>query len=102
MTGRRVQDLMRMIDPAVRFMPARVEVWRADEIACMRRVPGCEAAPIYALFEDDRGHVCIGLAQDCASTTDPEEWVRDQLEYPVLRSIDRVDILGQIIREAKP
>lgn len=99
MMGRRIQDLMLGLDPRVRFIVEHDIVRTAGDLARAGRIGGCEDAPIYGTFIDLQGKVVIGIAQDPSSPVDPDDWHRDQCEFPVLRSIDATDILGNVIRD---
>ncbi len=97
MRGQTIQDIMRQIDPRVRFPIGHGIVSAARGIAGMAKVPGCDNAPIYAEYEDERDLVIIGIARSEDSPVDAKEWLEMQLAYPVLRSIDRVDLFGNMI-----
>jgi hypothetical protein len=99
MTGSTVQTLMRMIDGQTRFRLRGDIVSTADEIALMVRIPDVDDAAIYAWYEYPDGRMAVGLAIDDKCMTPVREWVDDQLAHPILRSIDRVDIFGTVIRD---
>jgi hypothetical protein len=88
------------IDPSVRFDIPGKGPTMARTICQLPRIPHDDGGSIYAAFEDDDGHVCIGIAQDLTSGISPGEWIGDQVLHPLYRSIDRVDIFGYLIPEA--
>jgi hypothetical protein len=90
---------MRMLDPNAQFVIRGDIVAKASDIAQMRRIPDCDNAPIYAEFMDSDYRIVIGIAQSDGSSHDAVEWAEDQMRYPVLRSIDRMDLFGNVIRD---
>ena len=99
MRGMTVQEIMRLIDTKTRFTLRGNIVSTAGEISQMGKIPDIDDAPIYAIYEDLTGRVVVGIAQDDASPVPFDEWMGDQLAHPVLRSIDCVDVFGNVIRD---
>lgn len=94
-TGMTLRNAFYTIDPAVRFR-TRSGIASAGEISRMRRIPGDFLAPIYMVLEDEDGYLYIGIAPSPSS--DNWEWRNDQIDTPLFKSIDRVDLLGHVIQ----
>lgn len=99
MSGMRIQSVFGELDPDLTFQVQKLGRRTARSLSRERRIPDFCDAPIYAAFEDEDGHVCIGIAQDSSSPIPVGEWIGDQVLRPILRSVERVDIFGYVIKE---
>lgn len=99
MSGLTLQDCFMLIDPRVRFNIMHDIVHTAGDIARMQRIPHDVGASIYALYEDDEGYVYVGIAQSPGDSTPFDEWCADQKAHPLFRSLDRVDLLGNYLKD---
>lgn len=99
MSGLTLQDCFMLIDPRVRFSIAHDIVHTAGDIVRMKRIPFDVGASIYALYEDDEGYVYVGIAQSPGDSTPFEAWCDDQKAYPLFKSLDRVDLLGNYLKD---
>jgi hypothetical protein len=98
-TGLTLRENFLLTDPAVRFIMPDGTLKTAREIVAMPKIPNDFGGSIYAAWEDEDGFVSIGIAQSDGSAESHSEWVNGQLDNPVYKSIDRVDIMGIIIRD---
>ncbi len=96
MKGMSLRTAFLTIDPDVRFTLTSGRLETAKRIGEMRRIPGDMGVPIYLVYEDEAGYVYVGIAP--SEQCDAEEWRREQMETPLFKSVDRVDMLGVIIR----
>lgn len=99
MTGLTLRENFLLTDPAVRFIMPDGTLRSAREIVAMPKIPNDFGGSIYAAWEDEDGFVNIGIARSEGSAESHAEWVNAQLANPVYRSVDRVDIMGIIIRD---
>ena len=95
--GMSMRMCMITTDPKVRFRLQSGKVATAAEIARRPKLADGIGGDIYAAFEDEDGFVNIGIAPSSAYGI--AEWITEQIKYPVIRSIDRVDMLGNIIAD---
>jgi len=93
--GMTMRMCMITTDPRVRFRLPNGKVATAEAIARTPKVVDSIGGEIYAAYEDEDGHVNIGIAP--SSDEGISEWIAEQIKYPVIRSIDRVDLLGNVI-----
>lgn len=94
--GMTLRNAFLTTDPRVRFVMPDRTLATAGEIAEMRRIPSDWGGAIYTAFEDEEGYIYIGIAPSVGSD-DRDGWMREQMERPVFKSIDRVDLLGGMI-----
>lgn len=93
--GMRLRTVFLTIDARVRFTMPDKSTLTAGDIAKLRKIPGDFDAPIYTAYEDPDGYVYIGIAAS-AGIANASEWADEQMKTPLFRSIDRVDLLGQL------
>ena len=97
----RLRDALACVDPRVRFdvaagdgsPPRRLT---ARNLSRMRALPDDCGAPVYEVAEDDDSRVCIIICPP-DQCEDHDAWLCDQLAHPVMRSVDCVDIFGNLI-----
>lgn len=99
LSGLTLQDCFMLVDPRVRFNLAHDIVHTAGDIVRMKRIPHDVGGNIYALYEDDDGFVYVGIAQSVGDSTPFEEWCADQMMHPLFKSLDRVDLLGNYLKD---
>lgn len=99
MSGLTLQDCFMLIDPRVRFNIMHDIVHTAGDIVRMKRIPLDVGGSIYALYEDDEGYVYVGIAQSPGDSTPFDEWCADQKKHPLFKSLDRVDLLGNYLKD---
>ncbi len=99
LSGLSLQDCFMLVDPRVRFNLVHDIIHTAGDIARMRKIPGDMGGTIYALYEDDQGFVYVGIAQSAGDDTPFEEWIADQRAHPFAKSLDRVDLLGNYLKD---
>lgn len=95
-TGMKLHTVFATIDPACRFTMPDGTVRTAKCLTHGDPIPGDCGGAIYTAYEDEDGFVYIGIAPG-----DPDEniseWINDQMRCPLFKSLDKVDILGNVI-----
>lgn len=88
------------IDPDVRFnLGASFGILRAGEIARLRKIPIDFGGKCYCSITDEDGYIAIGVSPSADFVGPIHEWLAEQIRYPLARSVDRVDLLGNLLRE---
>lgn len=93
--GQTLSTVFACTDPTVRFTMPDGSVRTARSLSD-GPIPDDDGAAIYAAFEDEEGFVYVGIAPS-SENEDIGAWISEQMHRPLFKSLDRVDLLGNVI-----
>jgi len=94
--GMTLRNLLNTIDPRVRFPLPDGALATAGALSGMTEIPQDYGGSIYTAIEDEEGFIYIVIAPS-VGVDDRNEWFAEQMQRPLFKSIDRVDLLGNVM-----